>query len=67
MARRAGIKRISKALPKASTDIVKQFLQTVLKRAVTYNKYAKRKTMSVDHILSALAHVGVPVVGVSPK
>lgn len=65
LARRSGAKRVSSSVFSKSKDIVNDFLHFVLKRAVAYNDYEGRKTMSQKHILTALEHIGIPVVGIT--
>mmetsp|Transcript_97533 Transcript_97533/g.210335 ORF Transcript_97533/g.210335 Transcript_97533/m.210335 type:complete len:93 (-) Transcript_97533:118-396(-) len=46
LARRGGVKRISALIYDETRNVVKQFLESVVRDSVTYTEHAKRKTVS---------------------
>jgi histone H4 len=58
LARRSGIKRISAIIYEETRDILKTFLERVIRDAVTYTKHAKRKTVTSLDIVYALKRQG---------
>ena len=63
LARQGGVKRISTgAIPELRTMIVK-FMETVIRDALTFAEYAKRKTIMVMDIIFALKRHGKPMYG----
>ena len=63
LARRGGVKRISESIYRDAREILKEFLQNVIKDAVTYSDHAKRKTVSVLDVLYALKRQGKNLYG----
>lgn len=63
LCRRGGVKRISGELYGESRTVLKAFLEDVIRDAVTYTEYAKRKTVSVGDILYALKRQGRTLYG----
>ena len=47
LARRGGVKRISGKIYEESREVIKTFLQNVVKDAVTYTEYSRRKTVTI--------------------
>ena len=58
LARRGGVKRISDKVYDESRDALKSFLQDVIRDAVTYTEYAKRKTVTAIDVVYALKKQG---------
>lgn len=58
LARRAGVKRICGSVYNASRVIAKDFLNAILRDAVTYSDHANRKTVTTTDVLYALKHNG---------
>jgi len=58
LARRGGVKRISGLIYEESRGVLKSFLETVLRDAITYTEHAKRKTVSAFDVVYALKRQG---------
>ena len=58
LARRGGIKRISDLIYEETRDILKVFLENVIRDAVTYTEHAKRKTITTMDVIYALKRQG---------
>ncbi|THC87397.1 hypothetical protein EYZ11_013156 [Aspergillus tanneri] len=54
LARRGGVKRISAAVYEETRSVLKVFLESVIRDAVTYTEYAHRKTVTPLDIVHAL-------------
>ena len=54
LARRGGVKRISGLMYAETRDILKLFLEKVVKDAVTYTQHARRKTVTTMDVLYSL-------------
>ncbi|XP_059637710.1 histone H4-like isoform X1 [Cornus florida] len=54
LARRGGVKRISKLIYEETHGVLKIFLENVICDAVTYIKHARRKTVTTKDIVYAL-------------
>ena len=54
LARRGGVKRISFYIYEYSRDVLKGFLTSFVRDAVTYTEHAKRKTVTALDIVYAL-------------
>lgn len=64
LARRAGIKRISGKLYDVAREVmVKDYLVNILKDAIKYTEYARRKTLTTGDILHALKRNGKTLYG----
>ena len=63
LARRGGVKRISGLIYDESRGVLKMFLESVVKDAVTYCDHAKRKTVSALDVLYALKRNGKTIYG----
>merc|ERR1712224_610831 len=54
LARRGGVKRISALIYDESRQVLKTFLEQVIKDSVTYCEHAKRKTVTALDVVYAL-------------
>jgi histone H4 len=54
MARRGGVKRISGLIYEESRTVLKNFLENVVRDAVTYTEHARRKTVTDLDVVYAL-------------
>ena len=63
LARRGGVKRISEGIYADAREILKEFLNAVIKDSVVYSEHAKRKTVSVLDVLFALKRQGKSLYG----
>ena len=63
LARRGGVKRISGTIYQESRGVIKSFLQNVIKDAVTYTEYSKRKTVTALDVVYALKRQGRTIYG----
>lgn len=63
LARRGGVKRISYYIYEYSRDVLKGFLQGVVKDAITYTEHAKRKTVTAMDVVYALKRQGRTLYG----
>ena len=66
LARRAGVKRISGTIYLESRVVIKAFLTNVIKDAVTYCEYSKRKTITALDVVYALKRQGRSIYGFGP-
>ena len=63
LARRGGVKRISGKIYEESRQVIKGFLQNVVKDAITYTQYSKRKTVTALDVVYALKRQGRTIYG----
>jgi histone H4 len=63
LARRGGVKRISGLIYEEAREVLKQFLENILKDAVTYTEYARRKTVTAMDVVYALKKNGRTLYG----
>ena len=63
LARRGGVKRISGQIYSESRSVIKTFLENVIKDAVTYTEYSKRKTVTALDVVYALKRQGRVIYG----
>ena len=63
LARRGGVKRISGAIYGDARNVVKAFLERVVRDAVTYTDYSKRKTVTALDVVYALKRQGRTIYG----
>ena len=63
LARRGGIKCISDLIYEETRDILKVFLENVIRDAVTYTEHAKRKTITTMDVIYALKRQGRTLYG----
>ena len=58
LARRGGVKRISGLIYEETRGVLKNYLKSVIRDAVTYTEHAKRKTVVAVDIVHALKRQG---------
>ena len=63
LARRGGVKRISGTIYQESRGVLKTFLENVVRDAVTYCDYSKRKTVTALDVVYALKRQGRTIYG----
>ena len=63
MARRGGVKRISSLLYKEVRDVLKGFVEDVVRDSVAYTEYARRKTVTALDVVHALRKRGKMLYG----
>jgi histone H4 len=63
LARRGGVKRISALIYEESRNVLKNFLEAVIKDSVTYCEHAKRKTVTSLDVVYALKRQGKTLYG----
>ena len=63
LARRAGVKRISAAILDETRDFLDVFLERILTDSLTYCGYAKKKTITAQHVVYALKRQGRTIYG----
>ena len=63
LARRGGVKRISSLVYEESRNVLKQFLENVIRDSVTYTEHAKRKTVTALDVVYALKRQGRTLYG----
>lgn len=63
LARRGGVKRISGLIYEETRCVLKDFLTEVIRTALTYTEYARRKTVKVMDVVYALKRMGRTLYG----
>jgi histone H4 len=63
LARRGGVKRISFYIYEYAREVLKAFLQGVVRDAITYTEHAKRKTVTAMDVVYALKRQGRTLYG----
>ena len=63
LARRGGVKRISNLIYEETRGVLKSFLESVIRDAVTYTERAKRKTVTSLDVVYALKRQGRTLYG----
>jgi len=63
LARRGGVKRLSGTIYEETRAVLKQFLEHVIRDAVCYTEYARRKTVSAMDVVHALKRQGRTLYG----
>jgi histone H4 len=58
LARRGGVKRISGLIYEETRNVLKTFLENVVRDAVTYTEHARRKTVTALDVIYALKRQG---------
>ena len=58
LARRGGVKRISSLIFEETRNIMRSFLENVIRDSVTYTEHAKRKTVTALDVVYALKRNG---------
>ena len=59
LARQGGVKRMKNAVYDEARGALKEFLTSVVGKAVTYTKYANRQTVTLTDVMYALKHQGI--------
>jgi len=63
LARRGGVKRISAEIYTETRDVLKSFLENVVRDAITYTEHARRKTVTAMDVVYALKRQGRTLYG----
>jgi histone H4 len=63
LARRGGVKRISGLIYEETRNVLKVFLEHVIRDAVTYTEHARRKTVTAMDVVYALKRQGRTLYG----
>jgi histone H4 len=63
LARRGGVKRISAEIYEETRNVLKSFLENVVRDAVTYTEHARRKTVTALDVVYALKRQGRTLYG----
>merc|ERR1712243_513032 len=63
LARRGGVKRISSMIYDEVRQVLKSFLESVVRDSVTYTEHAQRKTVTAMDVVYALKRQGRAIYG----
>jgi histone H4 len=63
LARRGGVKRISGFVYEETRGVLKQFLEKIIRSAVTYTEHARRKTVTAMDVVYSLKYNGRTLYG----
>ena len=63
LARRGGVKRISALIYDETRNVLRTFLENVVRDAVTYTEHARRKTVTAMDVVYALKRQGRSLYG----
>ncbi len=63
LARRGGVKRISSLIYEETRNVLRSFLENVVRDSVTYTEHAKRKTVTALDVVYALKRQGRTLYG----
>ena len=63
LARRGGVKRISAMIYEETRNVLKTFLENVVRDAVVYTEHARRKTVTAMDVVYALKRQGRSLYG----
>jgi len=63
LARRGGVKRISSFIYEDTRQVLKSFLENVVRDAITYTEHARRKTVTALDVVYALKRQGRTLYG----
>lgn len=63
LARRGGVKRISSRIYNESRAVLKNFLETIVRDAVTFCEHSRRKTVSALDVVYSLKRQGHTIYG----
>lgn len=63
LARRGGVKRISALIYEETRSVLRSFLESVVRDAVTYTEHARRKTVTAMDVVYALKRQGRSLYG----
>jgi len=66
LARRGGVKRLSGLIYEETRNVLKSFLENVVKDSVTYTEHARRKTVTALDVVYALKRQGKTLYGFGP-
>lgn len=67
LARRGGVKRISALVYEEMRGVLKVFLESVIRDAVTYTEHARRKTVTALDVVYSLKRQGKTIYGFDSK
>lgn len=63
LARRGGVKRISALIYEETRNVLRSFLENVVRDSVTYTEHARRKTVTAMDVVYALKRQGRSLYG----
>ena len=63
LARRGGVKRISALIYEETRNVLKMFVENVVRDSVTYTEHARRKTVTAMDVVYALKRQGRSIYG----
>jgi len=63
LARRGGVKRISADIYEETRNVLRSFLENVVRDAITYTEHARRKTVTAMDVVYALKRQGRTLYG----
>lgn len=63
LARRGGVKRISSTIYQQTREVLKAFLEVVLRDSLTYTEHGQRKTVTSQDVVYALKRQGRTLYG----
>ena len=63
LARRGGVKRISNHVYEESRNVLRTFLESVIRDSVTYTEHSRRKTVTSIDVVYALKRQGRTIYG----
>nr|CCD13738.1 unnamed protein product [Trypanosoma congolense IL3000] len=63
LARRGGVRRLAEPVYDEVRDILKSFVENLLRKAVVYTRYRRRETISASDVVSALRTYGIVLYG----
>lgn len=63
LARRGGVRRISGLVYEETREVLKKFLEFIIRDAVTYTEHARRKTVTALDVVYALKRQGRTLYG----
>lgn len=63
LARRGGVKRIANSIYEETRNVLRAFLEGVVRDAVTYTEHARRKTVTAMDVIYALKRQGKSLYG----
>ena len=63
LARRGGVKRISSFIYEETRNVLRAFLESVVRDAVTYTEHARRKTVTAMDVVYSLKRQGRSLYG----
>ncbi|QIW98634.1 hypothetical protein AMS68_004152 [Peltaster fructicola] len=66
LARRGGVKRISCTIYDHTREVLKQWLQSLIRDIVLYVDHAGRRTVMTSDVVHALRRRGTPIYGFHP-